>query len=601
MEVRMSLSTDQTELDQRWDLSRLYHSPSDPRIDEDLRRSRRQAESLRSFFLGKVGTSSPIAVAKVLEGLDDLSGTLNRLFSYSYLLFSSDTQEDINKDLYARIQREVPEIKNAAVFFDLEIQHMPEAAFQELLKSPVIAEYVDHLGRIRRVAEHALDEFSERIITLKDSVGEKAWIQLFFETTADFRIRLEMPNQPEELTLSAAYALRESNDRELRKRAFDATLEAHAQNQRPLTFVFNALFENYRHMMGLRQYDHPFAPLLVEENLPPGTIETLMNTVEGGYHLLQRYYRAKAAVLGLPDFASHDIRAQYPMGSSFIPFEEGRDIVVDSLTNFSPKLGGIARGFFEEGYIDAHSRPGKRAGAYCLSSGPTFHPYIFLNYNYTLKDVIVMAHEMGHGVHNVVSGQRQSLTNCDRVTMFMETPSIFSETLTFNRLLALEMNPETRQTLLGSQIEASILKIYKSVAITRFQLYAYERRKEGVLPAAEFCRLWGAVQEEMYGDAVELSPWDQWEWLTFHHTLNLPFYDYAYSFGQLLVYALMRRFQEEGPNFEPMFLELLGSGTSVTIGPLLLKVGVDLNDPNFWQQGLDYLEQMISEFESTIY
>lgn len=597
----MSLSTDQTELDQRWDLSRLYQSPEDPCIEEDLRLARQQAESLRAFFFGKIETLSPAGIRKVIDGLDTLGGTLNRLFSYSYLLFSSETQEDTNKDLYARIQREVPEIRNETVFFELEVQRLPDARFDFLVSSPELADYADHLGRIRRISAHALDEFSEKIITLKDSVGEKAWIQLFFETTGDFRIHLDYPDQPDEMTLSAAYALRESNDRELRKRAFDATLEVHAESQRPLTFVFNALFENYRHMMNLRQYEHPFAPLLVEENLPPTTIETLMNTVEGAYHLVHRYYRAKAAVLGLPDFASHDIRAQYPLGSSFIPFEEGRDIVLDAMDNFSPKLGEISRGFFDEGYVDALSRPGKRAGAYCLSSGPVFHPYIFLNYNYTLKDVVVMAHEMGHGVHNVVGGERMSLTNTDRVTMFMETPSIFAETLTFNRLLALEVNPETRQTLLGSQIEASILKIFKSVAVTRFQLLAYERRKEGVLPAAEFCRLWSIVQEEMFGDAVELSEWDQWEWLTFHHTLNLPFYDYAYTFGQLLVYALMRRYQEEGPAFEPQYLELLGSGTSITIAPLLAKVGVDLNDPTFWQQGLDYLEQMILDFEATIY
>jgi oligoendopeptidase F len=597
----MSLSTDPTELDQRWNLDRLYLSPEDPRIDEDLRRARRQAVSLRSFFLGKIADLSPIAVRKVMDSLDDLNGTLNRLFSYTYLLFSSDTQEDINKDLYARIQREVPEIRNETVFFELEIQRMPEDKFQELLKSPVMLDYVDHLNRIRRVSSHALDEFAEKIITLKDAVGEKAWIQLFFETTADFRIRLGVEGQPEELTLSAAYALRESPDRELRKLAFDATLEAHAIAQRPLTFVFNALFENYRHMMTLRKYDHPFAPLLVEENLAPEVIETLMDTVENGYHLVHRYYRAKAAVLGLPDFASHDIRAQYPMGASFVPWEEGRAIVLDAVTNFSQRLGDVARGFFDEGYVDAFSRPGKRAGAYCLSSGPTFHPYIFLNYNYTLKDVIVMAHEMGHGVHNVIGGRYQTLTNADRVTMFMETPSIFTETLTFNRLLALEVNPETRQTLLGSQIEASILKIFKSVAVTRFQLRAYERRREGVLPALEFCRIWSEVQQEMYGDAVQLGPWDQWEWLSFHHTLNLPFYDYAYTFGQLLVYALMRRYQEEGEAFEPKYYDLISSGTSITIAPLLAKVGVDLNDPTFWQQGLDYLEQMILEFEGTIY
>jgi oligoendopeptidase F len=307
-----------------------------------------------------------------------------------------------------------------------------------------------------------------------------------------------------------------------------------------------------------------------------------------------------AQVLGIPDFAGHDIRAAYPGTNSFISFEEGRDIILDTFEDFSPKLGTIARGFFEERYIDALSRSGKRAGAYCLSSGPVFHPFLFLNYNYTLKDVIVMAHEMGHGVHNVVVADHQSLTNSDRVTMFMETPSTFAETLTFQRLLAREVNPDIRQQLLGSQIEAAILKIFKSVAVSRFQLNAYQRRAESVVPAGEYCRMWSDQLDAMFGDAVSRDEWDDWEWVTFHHTLNYPFYDYAYSFGQLLVYALMRQYQLEGASFVPKYLALLEAGTSITVAPLLEMVGVDLADGTFWQQGLNYLEDMVSEFEASL-
>jgi oligoendopeptidase F len=604
MTLSYELDQDQSDLEQRWDLTRLYASPSDPRIDGDLKAARRKAQKLRSNYIGKVAELPPADVRKLIDGLDEIAGLLNKLFSYAYLLFSADTQTEDNKKLYARIQGDVPSIRNETVFFDLELQRMPENAFQKLMRAAELTEYHDHLGRIRRVAAHALDELAEKIISLKDSTGSQAWTQLYFETTADFRIKLDMPGgaggHGEYMTLSQAYAVRETGSRAERKAAFDQTLQIHAEHGRGLTFVFNALFENWRHMMGLRNYDHPLAPLLVEENLRPAVIETLLSTVESNYGLVHRYYRAKAQVLGIEDFAGHDIRASYGGSNSFISFEEGRDIVLDTFENFSPRLGTIARGFFEDRYIDALSRSGKRAGAYCLSSGPVFHPFLFLNYNYTLKDVIVMAHEMGHGVHNVVVADHQTLTNCDRVTMFMETPSTFAETLTFQRLLAREMNPEIRRQLLGSQIEAAMLKIYKSVAVTRFQLNAYERRKSSVVPSSEYCRLWGEQLDAMFGDAVARGEWDDWEWVTFHHTLNYPFYDYAYSFGQLLVYALMRQHQQEGEAFVPKYMKLLEAGTSITIGPLLEMVGVDLHDPAFWQAGIHYLEEMVAEFEDSV-
>lgn len=601
MTLSYELEPDQQDIDQRWDLTRLYASPSDPRIDADVKSARRKAQKLRSKYLGKVADLPPAEVRKLLDGLDEVMCMLNRLFSYAYLLFSADTQTEDNKKLYARIQGDVPSIKNEMVFFDLELQRMPENAFQKLTRAPELAIYVDHTGRIRRVSAHALDELAEKIVALKDSTGSQAWTQLYFETTADFRVRLDMPGIPEEMTLSQAYAIRETGARHERKAVFDETLRLHADNARSLTFVFNALFENWRHMMSLRNYDHPLAPLLIEENLGPDVILTLMQTVEANYGLVHRYYRAKAQVLGIEGFAGHDIRAAYPGTNSFISFEEGRDIVLDTFENFTPKLGKIARGFFDHRYIDALSRSGKRAGAYCLSSGPVFHPYLFLNYNYTLKDVIVMAHEMGHGVHNVVVAAHQNLTNSDRVTMFMETPSTFAETLTFQRLLAREINPDIRQQLLGSQIEAAILKIYKSVAVTRFQLNAYQRRAESVVPSSEYCRLWGEQLDAMFGDSVQRDEYDDWEWVTFHHTLNYPFYDYAYSFGQLLVYALMRQYQREGASFVPKYMALLEAGTSVTVAPLLEMVGVDLADGNFWQQGINYLEDMVAEFEASVY
>lgn len=597
MTLSSELESENSDSHFRWDLSRLYESPDDVRIEADLREARRQAKMLHAAYGGQVADITPAEVRRILDSLDEIAALLARLFGYAYLLFSADTQTEDNKRLYARIQSEVPDIQQETRAFELELQRMPGEAFEKLLSAPELAPYVEHLKRLRRLASHALDETAEKILAMKESTGSQAWVQLYFETTADFRIRLGLDNHPEELTLSQAYALREVGERHERKAAFDSTLMHHAEQSRVLSSVFSTMFENWRHTIVLRGYTHPLAPLLVEENLAPEVIETLMETVEGNYSLVHRYFTAKARVLGIPDFASHDIRANYGDTGSFISYEEARDIVIDTFTSFSSDLGAVTQGFFDERYIDAFSRPGKRSGAYCLSAGPVFHPYLFLNYNFTLKDVITMAHELGHGVHNVVAGRHHNITNSDRVTLFMETPSTFAETLTAQRLLAREVLPEERLRLLGTQIESAILKIFKSVALTRFQLNAYERRKNGMVPASTYCSLWDEQLEAMYGTAVERSSWDRWEWLTFHHVLSHPFYDYAYAFGQLLVYAFAREFQQQRHDFAPRFTSLLEAGTSLTIADLLQRVDIDVTRASLWQEGLAYFEQLIEEFE----
>ncbi|MEB3329258.1 MAG: M3 family metallopeptidase [Candidatus Sericytochromatia bacterium] len=600
MTLHPALESDASDEPYHWDLTRLYAAPDDPRIEQDLEGARKLAKSLKAAYAGQVAALPPAELRLLLDRCDHLAATLARLFGYAYLLFSADTQPEANKNLYARIQGELPDIRQEAVFVELELQRMPDEAFARLQADPALSVYRDHLGRLRRLAAHALDESSEKILAMKDVTSGQAWTQLYFETTADLRVRLNLPGHPEEMTISQAYAIREIGAREEREAAYNETLRLHAQQARVLTFVYNALFENWRHNIALRGYAHPLAPLCVEEDLAPEALEVLLDAVESQHALVQRYFRAKARLLGLPVVMGHDIRAVIPGSSTFISFDEGRDIVLDSFSSFSEDMGNVARGFFDDRYIDAFSRTGKRAGAYCLSAGPVFHPYLFLNYNFTLKDVIVMAHEMGHGVHNVIGGRHHNITNADRMTLFMETPSTFAETLTFERLLALEVRPGVRQALLGSQIESAILKIFKAVALTRFQLVAYARRHAGHLAAAAYCQIWEDRIAAMYGDSVQLGAWDRWEWVTFHHVLSHPFYDYAYAFGQLLVYALLRQHRAEGRAFVPKYLSLLEAGTSLPIGALLAKVDLDPRRPTLWLEGLAYVEELISEFEASV-
>lgn len=591
----MALAASAQEL--TWDLSDLYRSPADPRIDQDLEASRLAAEGLAERYRGRVVALSPQNLRILLEDYESLLDRLYRPTTYASLCFAANTGDQSVQAMLARTREHATQTMTRLQFLDIELKTAPEETFAAWHTSAVLTRYRHFLGAMRRYAPHTLSEAEERIEALKSLTGVSAWVQLFDETVAQIHIPLEVDGARQELTLDEVRALRSRPERELRARATQAIHEAHRERSHVLTYVFNTVFQDHKLELELRHYGSPLAPTLLDDELSTEVVESLMATTEAHYGLAQRYYRAKARVLGLGDFATHDLLAPLESTERRVPFAEAKDLVLDSFAAFSPEFAAIARRHFESRWIDVLPRPGKRGGAFCAASLPSLHPYVLTNYNERLEDVSTVAHELGHAIHFSLAS-RQTLLNYGPTTPMAETASVFGEIVLMRRLIQEEKDPVARRSLLAARIEDVLATVFRQVMYTRWEQEAHARRAEGVLTADEYGALWRGQLERLYGDVVRLGALDAWGWIGIPHFIHSRFYCYSYAFGQLLVLALYRRYQEEGDRFVPRYLELLSSGGSGTPEELLGRVGIDIAQPRFWQEGFEMVEELVREFEA---
>lgn len=594
------MSTPTADTAQRWDLGKLYAGTSDPAIDADVRAALGRAKGLRERYYGKLADLAPAALLEAFQAFEALSNDMGKMGAYASLAFAENSNDEAAKGLYARMRAQLTEIHTEIQFLDIELQQVPEARYDVFLAAPELTKYRYYLERVRKYAPHTLSEGEERLAAIKDVTGVQAWTQLYVELTSGIKVKLPTADGEKEYTVSEARALRSDPDRKVRERATVAVLEAHAQREHVLTYVFNTVFEDHRQMTDLRDYQDPMASTLLEEDLDPAVVEALLSTTEQNYRIAQRYYRTKARVLGIQDFSTHDLLAPYAQTVKEVPYEEGKRIVLESFASFSPKFEAEARGFFDGRYIDVPPAPGKQGGAFCSGMRPGLHPYVLLNYTNNLQDVLTLAHELGHGIHFLLAGERQTLFNYYPITPLAETASTFAEMVTVNRLLQLETDPLVRRQLLATRIEDAIATILRQVMYTRWEQKAHARRKEGAVPAEEYCRMWSELNEQVYGRFVRTSDWDQWGWITIPHLVKYRFYCYSYAFGQLLVYALYQQYREEGEAFVPKLMDLLAAGGEAPAHELLARIGVDIKDPSFWRKGFRLLEGMLEEFEAAV-
>ncbi|MSP63605.1 MAG: M3 family oligoendopeptidase [Myxococcales bacterium] len=584
----------------RWDLSDLYASTDDPGIARDTNAALAEAEALAARHRGKVATLDAPSLADLLRAFEALLARAYRPSAYASLLFSANTSDPAGQALLDQAREALAHVSTTVKFLDVELKTAPDAIFDAWASAPALAGYRHFLRATRRYAPHTLSEAEENLATLKSLSGAAAWNQLYDETVSAIRVPLTVEGEARDLTVDEARALRGSPDRDLRARATRAIHQAHAGQSHVLNFVFNTLFQDHKIELGLRRYESPIAPTLLDDELTPAIAESLMATTEKNYCLAQEYYRLKARALDLPDFASHDLLAPLPGGDRTIPFDEARTLVLDSFRAFSPRIAEIAERHFDRRWIDVMPRQNKRGGAFCAAWLPDLHPYVLTNYNERFQDVSTVAHELGHAVHFVLAGERQTLLNYGPTTPMAETASVFGEIVLARRLLEQERDPAARRSLLAQRIEDIIATVYRQVMYTRWEQEAHARRAEGVVTVEGFGALWRAQTERLYGDAVKLGELDHWGFIGIPHFIHSRFYCYSYAYGQLLVLALYRRYLEEGEAFVPRYLELLAGGGSGTPEELLRGVGIDLHAPGFWQLGFDTLRDLVDQFRATV-
>lgn len=583
----------------RWDLNDLYRAPDDGRIRDDLGRARSMGDAFAQKYRGKVAQLAVADVLEALKGYEALLDVAYRPQLYASLLFSGQTDDAAAQGLMAQTREATTDALNRVRFFDVELKKMPQAAFDALAGAPALAPYRHFLAALRRFAPHTLSEAEEQLAERKNLTGRASFDQLFTEVTSRIRIPLEVHGEKKDLNVEEARALRSSPDRELRRAATDGLMKAFEEHSHVLNFCFNTLFQDHELDVEQRGYRSVAEPTYLEDELSEALVENLMRETEQSYGLVHRYMRLKARALGLKDFSSHDVLAPVAETERKVGYEEGKALVRDAFHAFDPRFAEVMGEFVAKRWIDVQPRPGKRDGAFCSGMLPSLHPYVFLNYNQRIEDVSTLAHELGHGIHFYLS-RKQTPLNFWPTTPLAETASVFGELLLMKRLMETEKDASARRSLLAVRIEDILSTVFNQVSYTRWEQKAHARRAEGVVPAEDFAALWMDERKKLWGDAVKLFPRDRWAWISIGHFVHFRFYCYSYAFGQLLVLALFRKYEQEGKAFVPRYVELLSSGGSDTPQALLARMGIDLAAPGFWKQGFDILAGLIDEFEKLL-
>ncbi len=459
---------------------------------------------------------------------------------------------------------------------------------------------------MRRYREHLLSEPEEKILSEKALTGAGAWTRLFEELTS--AIEVELPGDGAVGEADAAHASTAPldvalgrlslPDRELRRASAEAVTAALAPGLRTRAFLFNTLLADKGVDDRLRSYPHWLAARNLANEASDESVQALIEAVRARYEIPRRWYRLKAKLLGVERLADYDRMASVAEDEVGFPFARAREIVLDCYSSFSPELGDVAKRFFDDRRIDAPVRPGKRGGAFCASAVPSVEPYVLLNYTSKRRDVLTLAHELGHGVHFALAA-RQGIFHQSTPLTLAETASVFGETIVFGRLLEEDSAPASRLALLAENLEDTIATVFRQVAMNRFEdLVHNARRDEGELSVERFGELWAESQSELLGDSVEVTDGYRSWWSYIPHFIGTPGYVYAYAYGQLLALSVYERYEELGAELVPRYLELLAAGGSKSPEELGRIVGIDLADPGFWDAGLDLVERQLQEAEA---
>jgi oligoendopeptidase F len=614
-----------------WDLDALVDGEGRDGVERRLADALARAQSFAASYAGRLGELDAAALGQAMHELADIQELVGRAGTFAVLRFSTDTAEPANGALLQLVQERTTAIETTLLFFELEWAALAEERAEELLAGEGLDFCRHHLRNVRRYREHLLSEPEEKILSEKSLTGASAWTRLFEELTSAIEVELPRDEQPPDelppdevppaertgddgaavadarsgergeqsarVALDVALSRLSVPQREVRRATAEAVTAALSPGLRTRAFLFNTLLADKTVDDRLRSYSHWLAARNLANEASDESVRALIEAVRGRYEIPRRWYRLKAKLLGLERLADYDRMAAVTEDELEFPYAQAREIVLDCYASFSPELGALAARFFDERWIDAPVRPAKRGGAFCASAVPSVHPYVMLNYTARRRDVLTLAHELGHGVHFALAA-RQGIFHQSTPLTLAETASVFGETIVFARLLLEDAAPASRLALLAEKLEDAIATVFRQVAMNRFEdLVHTTRREQGELSVERFGELWTDSQQEMLGDSVELTDGYRCWWSYIPHFIGSPGYVYAYAYGQLLALSVYQRYEQVGPELVPAYLELLAAGGSRSPEELGRIVGVDLADPGFWDAGLDLVERQLHDAE----
>jgi len=564
-------------------------------VDALLDAAERLSEEFAADLEGRVGELDGPGLVAAMERLARISDLAGRALNYAHLRFAGDTEEPAIGALLQRSSERASQIQTRLVFFELEWVAIDDERAAELLASEGLDFCRHHLKLERRYRPHLLTVPEERIVTELAVTGRGAWGRLFEELTSSIRVAL--PGAEEPVTLDEGLAGLFDPERDARRRAAAAVTEALEPGLRTRAYVFNTLLQDKATMDRLRSYPHWLATRNLSNETSDESVAALVEAVRNRNELARRWYRTKAKLLGLERLADYDRMAVVGADDEHVGWQEGREIVLETFDSVSPRMSDIANRFISERWIDVPPRPAKRGGAFSAATVPSVHPYVLLNWTDRRRDVTTLAHELGHGIHQYLAREQGVFHQSTPLTV-AETASVFAEELVFGRLLDRATDPRSRLNLLAESIEGQIATVFRQIAMNRFEDRVHNaRRDEGELSVEQFGNLWVETQAELLGDAVEVTDGYRSWWSYVPHFIGSPGYVYAYSYGQLLALSVYRLYVEHGQEIVPDYLEMLAAGGSRPPEELAAIVGVDLNDPGFWDSGLDLVAEQLDAAE----
>ena len=581
-----------------WNFEGLYSSLDDPRLKADLEAVVRGAEEFEKKYRDIMGPN--LTATQLREALDEMERLVRNMRKPGYYVHLRFAQNCTSKEAgAAKSMAEEYEVKaqKLLVFFELAWCSLDDDIARKLMDSPELEKYRHYLDAQRLMTPHQLTENEEKLVASLDLSGRSAFVRLFDETMGKTQVKVTVDGETKELPMDGALNMLFDPDREKRRIAHKAVTEALDGKMDLLVFIFNTLAQHHATIDEFRKFPHPARARNIANEVDDETVESLKTAIDNNIEIVANYYKLKGRILGIEDQKDYDRYAPVTLEKEFCSYEDAKNMVIDSYSRFYSRSGEIARMFFVGGWIDAELKQGKEGGAFSAGVSSDHHPYIMLNFTDSINDAMTMAHEMGHGIHQYLAREQGDLS-MDTSLCMAETASIFGEMLLFNRLVEEETDPKKRLNLLTGKIESMFATVVRQIMMNRFETKLHRaRREQGELSAETINRFWLEENRWMFGDSVEMTEeYGTW-WSYVLHFVHYPFYTYAYSFGELMVLSLYEQYQKEGETFVPKYIEMLTAGGSDYPKNQMAKLGMNIQDPAFWQNGMDLIGRMVKQAE----
>lgn len=578
----------------KWDLTQLFPGFDSPELQgafDNVEEQVASFEGVRNKLKPDMDVDTFLDAVRASEAT---SRIVNRVYSFAGLSFAEDTQNQNAQSLMGRVQQFAAEMQNRTLFFSLWWKELDDANADRLMSAS--GDYRYYLEEMRHFKPHTLSEPEEKIVNLKDVTGSSALVNLYDAITNRYVFKLEVNGEVKELTRAQVQPYIQGPDPDLRARAYQELYRVYGEDGPILGQMYQTRARDWHNEnINLRRFSSAMSVRNLVNDIPDDVVDTLLDVTKRNSKIFHRYFKLKARHVGVGKLRRYDIYA--PVARSDKPFEfaAAANMVLESFSAFDPKIGDLARRVFDQNRLDSEIRKGKQSGAFCASINPEDTPFVLMNYTGRARDVATLAHELGHAIHAMLASHHSVFTFHSSLPL-AETASTFGEMMLTEKLLAMETDEAVRRDILFKQMDDAFATILRQIYFAMFEREAHAMTQKNAT-VDEMCAAYMENLKEQFGDSVELSDEFKWEWVSIPHIYAVPFYVYAYAFGQLLVFSLYQQFKAEGDSFKPKYLKILSAGGSEAPAKILAEAGVDIRSAKFWQGGFDVLSRMVDELE----